>query len=63
MMRNGLLVVGIVVTLAGLVWAAQGAGIFPYPVSSFMINSSRWITYGLATAVVGCILIFLSRRI
>lgn len=61
-MKTFLLVIGIVVTAAGLVWAAQGAGIFPYPVESFMINETRWIWIGLATAVAGVILIALSRQ-
>jgi hypothetical protein len=61
-MKTFLLVIGIVVTAAGLVWAAQGAGIFPYPAESFMIDETRWIWIGLATAVVGVILIVLSRQ-
>ena len=60
-MRIALLIAGILLTLAGLVWAAQGAGYFPYPASSFMINESKWIYIGLATAVAGLALIALSR--
>jgi hypothetical protein len=48
--------------LAGLIWAAQGAGWFPYPSTSFMIDNSRWIYIGLATAVVGLIIVVLARR-
>jgi hypothetical protein len=62
-MKTFLLIVGIVVTLSGLVWAAQGSGIFPYPAESFMIDQSRWIWIGLATAIVGVILIVLSRQL
>jgi len=61
-MKNALLVIGILLTLAGLVWAAQGSGYFPYPASSFMIDQSRWIVIGLATAIAGVVLIVLSRR-
>jgi hypothetical protein len=61
-MKSALLIVGILVTLAGLVWAAQGSGYFPYPAESFMINESRWITIGLATAAAGVVLVVLSRR-
>jgi hypothetical protein len=61
-MKTFLLVVGLVVTAAGLVWAAQGAGIFPYPAESFMIDETRWIWIGLATVVAGVILIALSRQ-
>jgi len=52
-MKAVLLVLGILALLCGLVWAAQGGGYFPYPKSSFMINESRWITIGLATAAAG----------
>jgi len=61
-MRGVLLTIGIVVTLAGLVWAAQGSGYFPYPSSSFMINESKWIYIGLVTAAAGLVLIGVSRR-
>ncbi len=61
-MKNALLIAGILVTLAGLVWAAQGSGYFPYPASSFMIDELKWIYIGLATAVAGVVLIALSRR-
>ncbi len=61
-MKNALLMAGILVTLAGLVWAAQGSGYFPYPASSFMIDELKWIYIGLATAVAGVVLIALSRR-
>lgn len=61
-MKTALLVIGILLTLAGLVWSAQGSGYFPYPASSFMIDQSRWIVIGLATAIAGVVLIVLSRR-
>ena len=61
-MNSALLIAGILLTLAGLVWAAQGSGYFPYPASSFMIDESKWIYIGLATAVAGVALIALSRR-
>lgn len=62
-MRSALLIAGILLTLAGLVWAAQGSGYFPYPAESFMINESKWIYIGLATAIAGVVLIALSRRV
>ncbi len=62
-MKTILTIVGIVIALAGLVWAAQGAGYFPYPRSSFMVNESRWIWIGLATAVGGLAVILLARRL
>jgi len=62
-MRTTLQIVGILAVLAGLVWAAQGSGIFPYPASSFMINEARWITIGLVTAVVGAVVIVIARQL
>jgi hypothetical protein len=61
-MKSTLLIAGILLTLAGLVWAAQGSGYFPYPASSFMIDEPKWIYIGLATAVAGVALTVLSRR-
>jgi hypothetical protein len=54
--------VGIVALLAGVVFMAQGSGYFPYPASSFMISQSQWIYYGAGIAVVGLVVIILSRR-
>ena len=62
-MRSALLIAGILLALAGLVWAAQGSGYFPYPAESFMINESKWIYIGLATAIAGVVLMALSRRV
>ena len=61
-MQTLLGVVGIVLLLMGLVFMGQGSGYFPYPASSFMISQTIWIYYGAGIAVVGVILIFLSRR-
>ena len=61
-MKNALLIAGLLLVLAGLVWAAQGSGYFQYPASSFMIDESKWIYIGLATAIAGVVLIVLSRR-
>ena len=55
-------IVGFIALLMGLLWAAQGAGIFPYPASSFMVDNSRWIYYGLGVAVFGLVLIVWRRR-
>ncbi len=61
-MRTLLTIIGIILLLMGLVFMGQGSGYFPYPASSFMISQTRWIYYGAGIAVVGLILIFLSRR-
>jgi hypothetical protein len=61
-MKALLLVVGVIAIAMGLLWAAQGAGYFPYPSNSFMINDVRWVYSGLATAVGGAVLVALARR-
>ncbi len=63
MARKALFGFGLLLVLAGLVWAAQGSGYFPYPASSFMIDQRPWIWRGLATAACGVVMLFLSRRL
>jgi hypothetical protein len=61
-MKTIFTVLGALIAIAGLLWAAQGAGWFPYPRESFMIDNSRWIYIGLATAIGGVIVIAVARR-
>ena len=61
-MKTLMIVIGVIAIVMGLVWAAQGAGIFPYPASSFMINNVAWVYYGLGTAIAGVALILMARR-
>lgn len=61
-MKILLLLLGVVGLLAGLLFAGQGAGIINWPQSSFMVNSTQWILYGLVIAGVGLVLIGLSSR-
>lgn len=63
MLRNLVLIVGLLLLLSGLIWAAQGAGIFPYPRESFMVGARPWIGYGVATAMLGAALIIVSRKL
>ena len=62
-MKAVISVIGALIVIAGLIWAAQGAGWFPYPRTSFMVDNSRWIYIGLATAVGGVIVVALARRL
>jgi hypothetical protein len=62
MLRNLLLIAGVLLLFSGLIWAAQGAGLFPYPAESFMVGAKPWIGYGLGTALLGAALIILSRK-
>ena len=55
-------VLGVIAIVLGLLWAAQGAGLFPYPASSFMINDVAWVYYGLVTAIAGVIMLSMARR-
>jgi hypothetical protein len=56
-----LIVVGVVLLIAGVVFMGQGSGYFPYPRSSHMISQTRWIYYGGGIALVGLILLILAR--
>ena len=49
-MRIILVVLGVLVALAGVVWALQGAGFIP---GSFMSNDPTWIWIGAVTALLG----------
>jgi hypothetical protein len=62
-LRIALTVVGILLFLVGLLWASQGAGIFPYPATSPMINQSPWIMKGAILAIVGIGMVWVSRRV
>jgi len=61
-MRTLLTVLGVLLILAGTLWALQGAGIVMWPAESFMLRERGWITNGIATALVGVVLIALARR-
>lgn len=61
-MRAVLTVLGILLILAGGLWALQGAGLVMWPASSFMLQQQSWVTYGIATALLGVMLIALGRR-
>jgi hypothetical protein len=61
-MRPVLTILGVILLLAGLVFMGQGSGYFPYPASSFMVNATQWIYYGAGIAVVGLVLIVVTRR-
>jgi membrane protein implicated in regulation of membrane protease activity len=63
MMRNVLLVLGILATLMGLLWIGQGLGYIHWPASSFMLDQRPWADRGAALAVVGLLLILVARRV
>lgn len=61
-MRAGLTALGVLTILAGTLWALQGAGLVMWPASSFMLQQQSWVTYGIATALAGVMLIAWGRR-
>ncbi len=52
-MKTILLLVGILMTLIGLLWIGQGSGYVNWPASSFMISQTQWVYYGAGLAAVG----------
>jgi hypothetical protein len=62
MMKLVLLIAGIAAVLMGLLWVGQGAGLVHWPQSSFMLDQRPWVTRGAVLAVIGLVLIAVSRR-
>jgi hypothetical protein len=60
-MRIGLLVLGVVVVLAGLVWIAQGLNL-PFAPRSFMTADRTWVVIGAMAVLAGAMLVGRSRR-
>jgi len=60
-MRIGLLVLGMLVVLAGLVWIAQGLNLSFAP-RSFMTADRAWIVIGALAVIAGAILLARARR-
>jgi hypothetical protein len=61
-MKTALLVVGVLGLLMGLLWIGQGLGFIHWPASSFMLDERPWAGRGVILALVGFVLILLSRR-
>ncbi len=53
-MRMIAVIFGVLITLAGVVWAFQGIGVIP---GSFMSNNPPWVWIGAATALFGVALV------
>ncbi len=60
-MRPLLLVLGILLIGAGLVWLAQGLNL-PFAPASFMTADRTWILIGAITAAAGAVLVGWARR-
>lgn len=53
---------GILAMLMGLLWVGQGLGLIMWPAESFMLADRQWAINGAILAIVGLVLIWLSRR-
>jgi hypothetical protein len=62
-MKGLLIVVGVILLLAGVVFMGQGSRYFPYPARSFMIGAPQWIYYGAAIAAAGIVILLISSRL
>jgi hypothetical protein len=60
-MRTTLLVAGVLLGLAGLVWIAQGLNL-PFAPRSFMTADRSWVVFGAVAAVAGVLLVRWARR-
>jgi hypothetical protein len=61
-MKLTLLIAGILILLLGLHWVSEGSGILAYPQSPLMYLRPEWTYIGIATAIAGAALIWLSRQ-
>jgi hypothetical protein len=59
-MRTALVLAGVGMTLAGLVWLAQGLNL-PFAPRSFMTADRSWAFIGAVTAAAGVILVVRAR--
>jgi hypothetical protein len=62
-LRSALLVIGILMTLVGLVWLGQGVGYIPSTATPQVMPLHPWTYGGIALAVAGLAMIAASRRI
>jgi hypothetical protein len=62
-MKGSLIVVGVILLLAGLVFMGQGSRYFPYPAESFMVGASQWIYFGGGIAAAGIIILVIAWRL
>jgi hypothetical protein len=58
-----ILILGVIVTAAGLLFALQGASVVRWPASSSMLGDRDWIEYGIVITLMGIALLLTARRI
>jgi hypothetical protein len=59
MSKTILLIVGVILVFAGLIWFFQGIGLIP---GSFMTNNLTWAIIGPITALIGAGLVWFGYR-
>jgi hypothetical protein len=52
-------IAGVLLVLMGGVWILQGINVLP---GSFMTGQTKWAVIGVVTAIVGVVLLVMSRR-
>jgi membrane protein implicated in regulation of membrane protease activity len=62
-LRAALLVIGILMTLVGIVWLGQGAGYIPATDTPRIMPLRPWTYAGVAVALAGLAIIAVSRRV
>ncbi|KQM17378.1 hypothetical protein [Novosphingobium sp. Leaf2] len=60
--RIAAMIIGIFAIVIGLLWVGQGTGVVLWPADSFMLSDRGWAVRGAILAVVGGIVVWLSRR-
>jgi len=61
-MKFVLQVFGVMLMLAGGLWALQGLGLVMWPADSFMLAEKQWALYGALTCSVGLLLFWRASR-
>jgi hypothetical protein len=62
LLKTLLFVLGLVAVAVGALWTGQGLGFIAWPAESFMIRQTQWAYYGAGLAIIGIVLVALSRR-
>jgi uncharacterized membrane protein len=55
-------ILGVLCILMGGLWIGQGLNLIQWPADSFMIGVPKWSWNGAGLALVGAVLVWLSRR-
>jgi len=62
MLRPLMLIVGGIAMVLGLFWLSQGLALIGWPASSVMIGQPAWARFGGLLAVMGVVVLWLSRK-